>query len=59
MEEIVYTDCYGYWTSASLATDNREAWAVFHSGNIHPATLDFSSFNGIRPVIEVLKSSLK
>ena len=52
----VYT--YGYWTASSCATASREAWHVTSAANVYSNYVDDSSYDGVRPVITILKSKL-
>ena len=49
---------YGYWTASSRASNSTYAWIVYYYGYIHYDGVVASSYRGVRPVIEVLKSKL-
>ena len=50
----------GYWTSSSDASSTFSAWYVFYQGSLSSSnTVKVNGYYGLRPVIEVLKSSLK
>ena len=48
----------GYWTSSSNAVYSIYAWHVHYNGLVLSDYVDASSYCGVRPVIEVLKSKL-
>ena len=49
----------GYWTSTAVAESYNTAWTVSYKGYISSASnVQSSGYNGVRPVIEVLKSSI-
>ena len=51
---------YGYWTVSAYAdNDSRNAWDVFFDGSVGATDVGTAVNNGVRPVIEVSKSSLK
>ena len=49
---------YGYWTASSFASASSYAWDVIYGGNLNYASADDSIYDGVRPVIEVLRSKL-
>ena len=51
------SDVYGYWAS-ELKTNTSTSWGVDYRGVVAPTSTDSAQYNGIRPVITVLKSSL-
>ncbi len=46
----------GYWTSSTLPGTTDYAWGVHLDGSIYTINSSFSSFYGVRPVIELPKS---
>ena len=48
----------GYWTASSRAGDSDNAWGVSYNAYVGDSYVYDSTFNGVRPVIEVLKSKL-
>ena len=49
---------YGYWTSTANASDSSYAWYVSNKGTMDSFyCLHYTNW-GVRPVIEVLKTSL-
>ena len=58
---------YGYWTSASSASASSYAWSMYETGSVgsifigdagYVTATNSNGINGVRPVIEVLKSKL-
>ena len=49
---------YGYWTASSRATSSSFAWVVYYYGNVNLNNVNIDNRDGVRPVIEVLKSKL-
>ena len=51
-------DIDGYWTSTAVSDQESRAWSVYNDGSLDYATIHYTQYNGIRPVIEILKSRL-
>ena len=49
---------YGYWTASSRADSSSSAWNVYCSAYVYYDSVNSSYYNGVRPVITVLKSKL-
>ena len=49
---------YGYYTASSVASNIYGAWYVYANGSITTTGVISGSARGVRPVIEVLKSTL-
>ena len=48
----------GYWTASSRADDSNSAWGVSDNASVNSNDVYDSTFNGVRPVITILKSKL-
>lgn len=48
----------GYWTSSKSASNSISAWHVNYEGGIFVYDVDLSTYYGVRPIINVLKTSL-
>jgi len=49
----------GYWTSTAVSGSSTFAWFVYSYGRLQNFFVNFDNYNGVRPVITVLKSMLK
>lgn len=49
---------YGYWTKDLAYNDSNSAWRVTRSGSLGVEPASDGTYNGVRPVITVLKSQL-
>ena len=53
------TPTHGYCTATANASSKQSVWLVYSSGNMSYTNVISSGRMGVRPVIEVYKSSLK
>ena len=51
-------ETYGYWTVSAFASDSDGAWLVDCHGTVLDNYVGREDYSGVRPVIEVAKSSL-
>ena len=49
---------YVYWTSTPSASNSSDAWDVSYVGSLSSDNVDYSDYDGVRPVITVSKSNL-
>lgn len=50
---------YGYWTGTPNTSNTNNAWIVNQHGEIGEDNVDYQDGNGIRPVIKILKLTIK
>ena len=48
----------GYWTASSRAGSSDSAWSVSFGAGVDDGDVDYSNFDGVRPVITVSKGKL-
>lgn len=53
------TTTYGYWTSSAHSGSASYAWGIIFGGEITSNEVDEATYFGVRPVINILKSSIQ